>query len=412
MTIEFDLSRPEVRADPYPLLDRLRREDPVHWSTPLRGWLLTRYADVRAALNDPRLSADRITPFADHMAGPDGSALGAFAKALGLWVVFRDPPDHTRLRAVLARAFVAGAIQRLEPAIELLVDGLIDRVAAKGRMDAIADFANPLPIAVIGSLLGVPAGDFARLKAWSDDLATVVGTALATPDKHARALQSWQAMRDYFGALVERRKARPAADALGEIVRASGEEGGLDDAELVANAVLLLFAGHETTTNLIANAVLALIRHPDELARLARAPEIAESAVEEFLRYDGPVQALTRLARVNVELGGRRIRAGERVVLMLTGANRDPAQFAEPDRLELAREPNRHIAFGYGIHFCLGAPLARLEARIAIRRLIARLGDLTLAMPAPEWIDSLVFRGMRALPVAFTARGAAAKRPD
>ncbi|MFI4986507.1 MAG: cytochrome P450 [Alphaproteobacteria bacterium] len=405
--MEFDLSRAEVRADPYPLMSRLRAEDPVHWSGRLGGWLLTRYADVRAALNDQRLSADRITPFADHVSGVDGSPLAELAKALGLWAVFRDPPDHTRLRAAMNRAFLPGAVLRLTPAIEALVDGFIDRAAAKGTMDVIGDFAYPLPVAVIGKLLGVPAADFARLKAWSDDLATVVGTSFGLPDKHERAARSWGAMRDYFASLIETRRSSPPADALGDMIRAREVGAQLDDAELVANAVLLLFAGHETTTNLIANAVLALIRNPRELARLKAEPELAESAVEEFLRYDGPVQALTRIARVDVEIGGQRIGTGERLVLMLTGANRDPAQFRDPDRLDLAREPNRHIAFGYGIHFCLGAPLARLEARIALSRLVARLPELALAEAPLEWLDSLVFRGMRALNVSFRAHEAA-----
>ncbi len=407
MDLDFDLSRAEVRADPYPLMRRLREEDPVHWSGRLGGWLLTRYADVHAALNDPRLSADRITPFADHVSGADGSPLAELAKALGLWAVFRDPPDHTRLRAAMNRAFVPAAVNRLEPAIEALVDGFLERAEAAGAMDVIGDLAYPLPVAVIGKLLGVPAEDFARLKAWSDDLATVVGTALALPDKHERAARSWGAMRDYFASLIAARRAAPPADALGAMIRAREEDARLDEAELVANAVLLLFAGHETTTNLIANATLALLRNPQELARLKRHPELAESAVEEFLRYDGPVQALTRIARAELELSGRRIRPGERLILMLTAANRDPAQFRKPDRLDLAREPNRHIAFGYGIHFCLGAPLARLEARIALSRLVERLPGLALAPTRLEWLNSLVFRGMRALPVSFAAREAA-----
>ena len=403
MAIDLDLSRPEVRADPYPLFRRLREEEPVHWSERLSGWVLTRYADVRAALNDPRLSADRITPFVDHMAGSAAAPVGDLARALGLWAVFRDPPDHTRLRAAMGRAFVPGRVERLGPAIEQLVDRFIARVAGRGEMEVIGDLANPLPVAVIGTLLGVPAADFARLKAWSDELATVVGTSLDMPDKHARAARSWRTMRDYFVQLIETRRPAPPQDALGDMIRARHEDERLDDAELVANAVLLLFAGHETTTNLIANAILALVRNPAALRTLVRAPELIASAVEEFLRYDGPVQALTRIARAQVELGGQRIAAGERLVLILNAANRDPAQFPAPDRLDLAREPNRHIAFGYGIHFCLGAPLARLEAKIALSRLAARLPELALAESRLEWLDSLVFRGMRSLKVSFKA---------
>ena len=408
MAIDVDLSAPEVRADPYPLFRRLREEEPVHWSERLGGWVLTRYTHVRTALNDPRLSADRITPFVDHVKESGRSPIGDFARALGLWAVFRDPPDHTRLRAAMNRAFVASTIERLGPAIERLVDGFIARVAERGEMEVIADLASPLPVAVIGALLGVPSEDFARLKAWSDELATVVGTALDMPDKHERAAKSWGTMRDYFAALIEARRSRPPRDALGDMIRAREEEARLDDAELVANAVLLLFAGHETTTNLIANAVLALARHPEALRALKAEPALAASAVEEFLRYDGPVQALTRIANTAVELGGQSIRAGERLILVLSAANRDPEQFPDPDRLELAREPNRHLAFGYGIHFCLGAPLARLEAKLALSRMVARFPELALAESRLEWLDSLVFRGMRRLRVSFKAHDAAA----
>jgi cytochrome P450 len=404
---DLDLGDPALNADPFPRFARLRAVDPVHWSERLRGWVLTRYADVRLALNDPRFSADRITPFADHMtmptSGRGATPVAEFAKALGLWAVFRDPPDHTRLRAAMNRAFVPGVVARLGPAIAALTEELIDRVAQHGEMDVIADFAYPLPVAVIGQLLGVPAEDFWRLKAWSDDLATVVGTALATPDKYARAGESWSAMRDYFAALIAARKANPSADALGDMIRVHTENETPDDEELVANAVLLLFAGHETTTNLIANAMLALMRNPAAGALLGKRPAIIDSAVEEFLRYDGPVQALTRIAREDLTLSGKRIRSGERIVLMLSAANRDPDQFDDPERLDLVREPNRHLAFGYGIHFCLGAPLARLEAKIALPRLLARLPELTPATPNPDWIDSLVFRGMKALPVRFAA---------
>jgi len=408
MAQDFDLSEPMLRANPYPHFSRLRAEDPVYWSERLRGWILTRYADVRHVLNDPRFSADRITPFADHLAAPASDATMStaadFAKALGLWAVFRAPPDHTRLRAAMNRAFVPAVVARLGAAIQSLVDELIGRVASRGGMDLIADFAYPLPVAVIGRLLGVPAEDFSQLKAWSDDLATVVGTALATPDKYSRAAASWAGMREYFSTLIAARKSSPPDDALGDMIRARAENDSLDDDELVANAVLLLFAGHETTTNLIANGMLALARNPDQRALLMREPDAIESAVEELLRYDGPVQALTRIAREEVELAGKLIRAGERIILMLNAANRDPDQFEVPDRLNLRREPNRHLQFGYGIHFCLGAPLARLEARIAFPRLLSRLPDLEPAIGEPEWLDSLVFRGMKALPMRFAPR--------
>ncbi len=397
----YDPRDPETRADPFPLYRRLRERDPVHWSEPLKGWVLTRYADVRAVLNDGDFSADRITPFADHLTAGKQAALARFGRALGRWAVFLDPPDHTRIRGTMNRAFTARAVDRMAPAVAGIVEGLLDRVAPAGDMDVIADFAYPLPVAVIGHMLGVPQTDLWRLKKWSDELATVVGTAQNTPDKHERAARSWREMSAYFADLIADRRRNPGDDVLSDLI-AARDEGALDDQELLSNAILLLFAGHETTTNLIGNGLLALLRHPEALAALRRDPGLVDSAVEELLRYDGPAQAVTRIARVDKTLGDRRIRAGDRVFVMINAANRDPAEFESPDRLDLARRPNRHLAFGYGIHFCLGAPLARLEARTALSALLRRMPDLALAAERPEWIDSLVFRGLRALPVRFT----------
>jgi cytochrome P450 len=413
--LEFDPGRPEVRADPYALFRELRRHDPVHWSPALGAWVLTRYDDVKGAVNDPRFSADRISPFRDSLAGDARERIAGLLAVLGDWMVFNDPPRHTRLRALVGKVFTPRVGERLRPFVEQVVDDLIGRIEAaaggngndgggEGRLDLIREFGYPLPVMVIARLLGVPAADQERFKFWSDELATFVGSARDTPDKRDRAEAAIGEMADYFRAQIARRRADPRDDILSALVAAEESGDFLSEAELIGTCTLLLFAGHETTTNLIGNGMLALLRHPEQMRLLAARPELAESAVEELLRYDGPTPAMARAAREDVALAGGTIRAGDRVFAMLGGANRDPARFDEPEELNLARPDNRHLAFGYGIHFCLGAPLARLEARVAFGALLERLPGLALAGPEPEWIDSVALRGVKSLELVYTPR--------
>lgn len=407
-SLAFDPRLPAVMADPFPALARLRAVDPVHWSAILRGWVLTRHRDVRAALHDPRFSADRITPFMNALPPQRRAALAGLERLLSRWAVFVDPPTHGRLRGLLNAAFRPRAIEAMAPAIAIVVDGLIDRIAARadgtgeGRCDLIADFAYPLPATVIAGILGVPLADVDRFKDWSDDLAAFVGGAQAMPDKYVRAARGIAEMETYFRGLIERhRRGGGTGDLLDDLIAAQQVEGRLDEDELVATAVLILFAGHETTTNLIGNGVLALLRHPDQLARLRVEPELMESAVEEMLRYDGPAASVTRVARDAVEMGGRRIAPGDRLFLMLNAANRDPEAFTDPERFDIARPATTtSLAFGYGIHYCVGAPLARLEARIAFDRLLARFRRIKLD-DGLEWADNLVLRGVRSLGLRF-----------
>ncbi|HXZ02468.1 MAG TPA: cytochrome P450 [Stellaceae bacterium] len=401
MAVDYDPRRPEEIADPFPSFARLRAEDPVHWSDILGGWVLTRYRDVRAALADRRLSADRITPFRDHLERRQRAEIADLLATLGMWAVFNDPPAHTRRRALLNKAFTPRAAG-LRATVATIVERLIDGVAGRAAFDLIADFAYPLPATVIAGMIGVPAADLDRFKRWSDDIAAFVGSALATPDKRGRAERGTREMAGYFRTLLAERRARPRDDVLSALIAAEEEGRGLGEEEIVAAAILLLFAGHETTTNLIGNGVLALLRHPDELAALRAAPERMAEAVEEMLRYDGPTQAMTRIALEDVDFAGaagepRRVRRGDRLFLLLNAANRDPEIFAEPERFRLARGDGRHLAFGYGPHFCLGAPLARLEAEIGIGALLRRLPRLALAEERPDWSDSFVLRGVKAL---------------
>ena len=394
----YDPRRPEIMADPYPAFARLRAEDPVHWSPVLRGWLLTRYRDVRPALTDPRLSADRITPFMENLPDAERRALSGLERLLTRWAVFVDPPDHTRLRGLMNKAFTPRAIDALNARIGAIVDRLIDGFVAQGEVDLIADFAYPLPATVIAGILGLPDGDIVKFKDWSDDLAAFVGGAQAMPDKYDRAARGIAEMDAYFREIVRaRRNAAPRADVIGGLIAAEESGRALSEDELVATSVLVLFAGHETTTNLIANGMIGLLRHPEAMARLRNEPGLMEGAVEEMLRYDGPAATVTRVAKDDIEIGGRRIAKGDRLFLGLNAANRDPDRFANPDRFDPAREDNRHLAFGYGPHFCIGAPLARLEARLAFDRLLARFHGIALTSNRIEWVDNLVLRGVKSL---------------
>ena len=403
MAVTYDPKLPSVIADPYPVFRQLREEEPMHRSQILGGVVLTRYADVKACLHDPRLSSDRITPFVKHRRDREHAAeIQALGRMLGLWAVFTDPPKHTQLRGLMNAAFTTRAVERLRPRVEALVTELIEQVYDLGEMDLIRDFAWPLPITVIAEMLGVPREDRAALKAWSDELAAFVGSALATSDKYERAARSSVKMRDYFRDLIGERRASPRDDLVSALVAAEGQHDTTNEEELVATAILLLFAGHETTTNLIGNGILSLLRHPAELRALSADPSLIVPAVEELLRYEGPTAAMVRIALEDVGLpSGGTIGRDDRVFLMINAANRDGRHFEEPERVNIRRDPNRHIAFGYGLHFCIGAPLARLETQIAIPALLRRLPKLTLTTDELRWLDSLVFRGVRSLPLTF-----------
>jgi cytochrome P450 len=403
---QFSLADPAINADPFPIFRRLQDEDPVHWSDAVKGWNVTRYDDVRAIALDRELSADRVRPFFAVLPSEEQRKLADLAHYLTLWAVFKDPPDHTRLRGLLNRAFTPRAVEALRPNIARIVDDLLDNIAARGEADLIADFAYPLPASVIMDMLGVPRSDLAVMKVWSDDIALFVGIARTTPGKHARAQAGTREMAAYFRRLVAERRKAPRDDMISALIAAEEQAQHLTEDEIVATCILLLFAGHETTANLIGNGVLALLRHPEQLAKLRARPELAASAVEECLRYDGPSGALARVVAVAQEMGGRHLKQGDRVYAWMNAANRDPRRFPDPDRFDIERSDNRHLTFGHGAHFCLGAPLARLEAQIAFPRLLARLDRLALVPTRLEWIDSLILRGVKRLPVRFKPVGA------
>jgi cytochrome P450 len=392
----FNPMDPEFLADPYPTYRRLRTEDPVHQS-PLGFWVLTRYEDVAAVLRDARFIKE---PLAALVAARFGNAV---PRGVGLSMLDRDPPDHTRLRSLVSKAFTPRVVEGLRPRIQQIVDGLVARAEAAGSMDLIEEFAYPIPVNVICEMMGVPVEDHERFKGWSLDIARGLDSIWLPPDSEIprRSAAARHAISDYFRELIGQRRASPRGDLLSALIAAEEAGDKLNEEELLATCILILIAGHETTVNLIGNGVLALLRNPEELRRLRTTPGLITTAVEELLRYDGPVQRTARVASDDASIGGRTIRKGEMVMPFIGAADRDPAHFPEPDRLDLGRADNRHIAFGWGIHFCLGAPLARVEGQIAINTLVRRLPRLALVSDTVEYRQSLTLRGLKALPVKF-----------
>jgi cytochrome P450 len=403
--LTLDFADPATNADPFPVFRKLRENDPVHWSEPMKAWVVTRYEDVKAiALNNAEVSANRLAPF--FAAVPESRRTGyvSLMMYLSTWMVFRDPPDHTRLRRLFTKAFTSRSLDMLKPNIRAIVDMLLDGMDAgekAGRtVDWVADFAYALPAFVIMDLLGVPRADLRRVKVWSDEIALFIGTSKTSPDKYDRAEAGARAMADYFRHIVAERTLEPRDDVISQMVAARDEKEAMTADEVIATCILLLFAGHETTANLLGNGLYYSMRFRDQWDRLTADPRLVEPAVEEWLRYDGPTGAVARVVLSDIEFGGKKMRSGQRVFAFANSANRDGAQFADPDRFDIGRTPNPHLTFGHGIHFCLGAPLARLEGEIAIARLAERFPRIRLAGDAaPGWGDSLILRGILSLPV-------------
>jgi pimeloyl-[acyl-carrier protein] synthase len=374
----------QFRQNPYPLYQYLLATSPVQWNDVLQAWLLARYSDVVNSLTDARFSADR-SKFGDD---------GYIAKSM----LVSDPPDHTRLRALVQKAFTPRIIESLRPRIIAIVGELLDRMVEKGgTVDLIADLAYPLPVVVIAELLGVPAEDRLKFQEWSGVMAASLDPLVA-PELMQRVPVAREGLHVYLRSIMAERRREPRADLISALVATEERGDVLSEPELVVMCTLLLIAGHETTVNLIGNGMLALLRNPDELTRLRADPSLVQTAVEELLRFDSPVQMTGRIALEPVSIGGHTVEPGQWILPLLGAANHDPAQFADPERLDIGRNPNNHVAFGRGIHFCLGAPLARLEGQIAIGALARRFPNLSLA-GEPRRRNQITLRGLESLPV-------------
>lgn len=398
-------------ADPYPLFRRLRSEDPVHWCEPLQGWLITRHDDVQAGFRDPRLASDRISLNMNAMPEPLRTQMCPLGNHVSNWLGFTDPPKHTRMRGLIMKVFTPRLAEQMGPRVAEIVTGLLDRALPRGKLDFMADVAFPLPASVICEILGIPMDYQDRFRRWAEDMllfAGAVGPSIAKVA--APAHRSYVELTGYFRELTLERRRAPRSDLLSALAAVEDEEGGLSEAELMGLSVFLFIAGHETTVSLLGNGLLALLQHPDELARLRRDPSLFAPAVEEFLRFESPIQIATRLPVEDLTLRGKTIRKGQTVVLMLGAANRDPERFPDPDRLDVGRLENKHTAFGWGSHFCLGAPLARIETQVALRLLIERAPVIALAGERPEWREDNNLRSLRTLRVQVPPKGAAAAR--
>ncbi len=394
----YHLLDPAVLANPYPLFHRLRQEDPVHWDPFLHAWVVTRYSDVLEVLHS--YAADR-TPTPEQLASMGLAQLAPLAQLMVKQMLFMDASAHTRLRGLASQAFTPARIEALRAHIQEIVERLLDSVHARGSMDVIAELAEPLPAIVTAEMLGLPVEDRHRLKAWSANFAEMLGNFQHNPDHAARMLQTVEEMTAYFREAVREIKAHPREGLINSLLTAEVSGDRLTEEEVAANAIITMVGGQETTTNLIGNGVLTLLRHPEEMKRLRDNPSLTGSAVEEMLRFESPSQHTARLAPSDRMLGGKQIRKRQAVIAVMAAANRDPERFPEPDRFDIARTDNRHVAFGYAAHFCFGAPLARMEGQIAFATLLRRLENIHLEPQNLVWRTNLGLRGLTSLKVSF-----------
>jgi len=399
--LDFRPDAPEFLRDPFPTFRRLREADPVHWSPRLKSWVLTRYDDCKAVCLDKEMSSDRLRPFFAALPGEEAARIGRIVRYLTHWMVFRDPPEHTRLRRLASKVFHLQSMNAMRPAAEDLVAWLLGRIGGRREIDFVAEFAGPLPALVIMAMLGVPREDLAKVKRMSDEMALFIGSSRMSGEKYDIAERATKEMAGFFLELIRDRQREARDDLLSQLVALEDEGDRLTEDELVATCILLLFAGHETTTNHIANGLLSLLRFPDQLQALREDPALAPRAIEELLRYDGPSGAQVRIVKGAQALRGKQLRPGDRVFMMLNAANRDPEVYEQPDRLWLGRGGPAHLTFGFGMHICLGFPLARMEGQVALPAVARHWKDIALAVPEERlpWLNSMVFRGMTSLPL-------------
>ena len=402
--LDVDLNGQEFLSDPYPLYDLVRSENPVHWNESDKHWYMTRYDDVMAMLKDSRLSSNRIRAIASDLPKETQEKVTPLIDAISSFMLQSDPPSHTRMRGLVNKAFTPHMVENMRARIQYLVDGMLDDVQGNSGMDVLADLAIPMPGIVISDMLGVPSEDQPQFKKWSADITghyVASGSNVSVSDLYELSQKSFFELSDYFRVIIETLRGNPKDNLLSAMVEAEEAGDKLTTDELIANCVLLMFAGNETTTNLIGNGMLALLQNPEQLRMLQSDAGLIGPAVEELLRYDSPVQKTARTAIVDIEIGGKVIKAGDLVMMAYGSANRDPEQFEDPNRLDINRADNRHLAFAQGIHYCLGSALARIEGQIAINTLINRMPDIKLAGGNIERCPTTHIWGYKALPVSF-----------
>jgi pimeloyl-[acyl-carrier protein] synthase len=397
----YRLLDPDVLADPYPLYRALRENDPVHWDPFLHAWVVTGYHDVVTVLH--RYTAAR-TPTPDQLDAMGCSELNSIAQVMVKQMLFMDGAAHSRLRGLSACAFSPGRVNVLRDHVQDITNRLLDRMEGASAADLISEFAEPLPAIVTAEMLGVPTSDHLQLKEWSAAFAEMLGNFQHNPDRAARVVGAVEEMTLYFRAAIRDLQRQPREGLIHSLMTAELEGGRLSEEEVIANCIVIMVGGQETTTNLIGNGMLTLARHPEKMRWLREHPEKIQAAVEELLRYESPSQHTARLAPADLVLGGKQILHRQAVIAVMAAANRDPERFPDPDTLDLERTDNRHLAFGWAAHFCFGAPLARIEGQIAFTSLLKRFPDLSIG---PEtqlvWRENLGLRGLKALPVRLQA---------
>jgi cytochrome P450 len=394
----YHLLNPEVLANPYPLFHRLRAEDPVHWDPYLHAWVVTRYADVVRVLME--FSAER-TPTPERLREMGMDELSPIAKVMVKQMLFLDPPAHSRIRSLASFAFTPQRVAVLRDHIRDIVKALLDAVEPVGCMDLIADLGEPLPSRVTAEMLGVPVEDAPQLKAWSDDFAEMLGNFQHNPERASRVRRSLKEMTEYFEAAIRRTREYPREGLIHSFLIAEVEGDRFTEEEVIANIIVTMVGGMETTTNLIANGVLTLLRNPDEFMKLKSDHSLIPSAVEEMLRYEPPSQQTARLAPFDTELGGKKIRKQQAVIAVMAAGNRDPERFPDPDRFDISRTDNRHLSFGWAAHFCFGAALARIEGQAAFEGILQRIPNFKLTGDPLVWRSNLGLRGLTTLRVTF-----------
>ncbi len=403
-SLRFNLFDSKFNANPYPTYHRLREEDPVHRYLIGGDWIVTRYADVKAVLKSGCVRTDdrpkSIQERNKYLLHKEKN-LDILAYTTSRFLFYMNPPDHTRLRGLVGKGFSSIVVERMRPHIQEIVDELLDKVRHKGSMDIVAELASPLSVSVISKLLGIPKEAQQQLHQWTNVLSRILDPLVSLKEYEAMN-QATEEIQEYLRTLIAEREKEPQEDFISNLIAAKDQSDRLSQKDLLAICTLLFGAGEETTGNTIGNGMLALLQHPNQMEQLKREPTMIQSAVEEVIRYDSAIQMLTRIATDNLEIGNQTIKAGEKIVLCLGAANRDPAQFPNPDELNINREQNHHLAFADGIHYCLGAALARVETQIAINTLIQRFPDLKLASNNLDWKKCIVIRGLKSLSVSFT----------
>lgn len=400
---QYDLRSPEATINPYPTYAKILSEAPVHWNKGMGGWVIARYDDVTSLFRDPRLSANRFAPLAKLLPEDKLRHMAPILATASRWTIILDPPEHTRLRGLTQKGFSPRVLGAMRPRIQEFTDSLLDSVQGKAQFDLVGDFAAPLPATVIADLLGAKAEDFPRFRSWSDSIAKLFAAGELTDELIDELRHAFLAIGDYIHGLIEDRRRDRRHDLISHLLDVQEQGAPLSDEEMQAECILLLAGGHETTASLIQTSMLALMQAPLQAQRLRDDPSLMPNAIDEFMRYDGAVKWLARMAREDIEIREAKIEAGDLVVLLMGAANRDPGQFRDPGRLDITRNEGRHVGFGYGVHFCEGAQLGRMEVEIALNTLLRRMPELRLAVPVETlaWDSGPPLRALKAMPVAF-----------